>query len=97
LVGRAGVEPKIVSAETAKACALPHQQRGAKSGALVPDSGPGGPVSVPPSLPASADSPPGEADGPPDMADLSRRLAALPENVRAELLARLKTDEGGTR
>jgi len=39
LVGRAGVEPKIVSAETAKACALPHQQRGAKSGALAHDSG----------------------------------------------------------
>ena len=77
MVGRAGVEPKNASAETAKTCALPHQQRGAKSGALAPDSG--------------------LADHPPDVADLARRLAALPENVRAEIVAMLKTDEGGTR
>ena len=84
MVGRAGVEPKTASAETAMTCALSHQQRGAKSGALAHDTGPSGPKSAP-------------SDLPPDVADLARRLAALPENVRAELLARLKTDERGTR
>ena len=97
LVEAGGFEPKIVSAEPAKTCALPHEQRGAKSGALAPDSGPAGTVSAPPSLPASADSPPGEANGPPDVADLARRLAALPESVRAKLVAMVKADERGKR
>jgi len=93
LVGRAGVEPKIVRADSARVCASSPGQRGAKSGALAPDSGPSGPSSAPP---ASADSPPGEADGsdlPPDVADLARRLAALPENVRAKIVAMVKADE----
>ena len=75
-----GFEPKTVSAEPTKTCALPHQQRGAKSGALAPDSGPGGPVSAP-------------SDLPPDVAELARRLAALPKNVRAEIVAMLKNGE----
>ena len=35
----------------------------------------------------------GLADLPPDVADLARRLAALPESARAELVAMLKADE----
>jgi hypothetical protein len=57
------------------------QKRAAKSAAVEADSGPAAP------LPAAPDSTP---DLPPDVADLARRLAALPEAVRASLLAAIK-------
>ena len=50
---------------------------GAISGAVSPNSGPAGPDSAP-------------LDLPPDVAELARRLAALPEAVRAELVAMAK-------
>jgi len=56
-------------------------KRAAKSAAVEADSGPAAP------LPAAPDSTP---DLPPDVADLARRLAALPEAVRASLLAAVK-------
>ena len=46
---------------------------GAKSGAVGSDSGPAAPAAAP-------------VDLSPDVADLARRLAALPEAVRASLL-----------
>lgn len=51
--------------------------RGTESGTLAADSGPAAPVSAPPNLP-------------PDVADLARRLADLPEAVRASLLAAVR-------
>jgi len=53
---------------------------GEKSGALHPDSDHDAPISTPLSLP-------------PDVLDLARRLAALPESIRAALLAALKAGD----
>ena len=72
-----GFEPEIVKADSVKTCAVGPKGRGAKSGALSHDSGPAGPTSNP-------------SDPPPDVADLACRLAALPEAVRASLLAAVK-------
>jgi hypothetical protein len=58
------------------------ETRGTKSGTLAADSGPEAPNSAAPALP-------------PDVADLARRLAALPEAVRAEILAMLKATARG--
>jgi hypothetical protein len=68
---------------------------GAKSGALTPKSAPATPVTLPahvrPTATAAGSIPP-IADLPPDVLDLARRLAALPEAVRAALVAALKRD-----
>jgi hypothetical protein len=55
---------------------------GAKSGAFPADSAPEGPDAAPDALP-------------PDVADLARRLAALPESVRAAIAALLSRKDGG--
>jgi len=55
----------------------PPGEGGAECGALSADSGPVAPAAAP-------------IDLPPDVADLARRLAALPEAVRASLLAAVK-------
>ena len=54
---------------------------GAESGAVTPDSAPAGAAEASSALP-------------PDVAELARRLAALPEAVRAEIMATLKTSGG---
>jgi hypothetical protein len=71
-----GVEPPHVT--TIPGNDLPNQPKtgGAECGALSADS-----AILPSSVPA---------DLPPDVADLARRLAALPEAVRASLLAAVK-------
>jgi len=67
---------------------LSPKQRGAKSGALAHDSGPAEPFSAPSDLPPVQH--PAE-----DMADLARRLAALPEAVRAQIVAMVKAGGKG--
>ena len=79
LVLGTGFEPAAVTFCADKDLRKPPGQGGAECGALSADSGPAAPVSAPPSLP-------------PDVADLACRLAALPETVRAELVAMLKTE-----
>ena len=76
MVRSRGVEPPHVT--TIPGNDLPNQPEtgGAECGALSADSAIL-PSSAPPSLP-------------PDVADLARRLAALPEAVRASLLAAVK-------
>ena len=72
-----GVEPADVTRCADKDLQNPPAEGGAECGALSADSGPAVPISDPPSLP-------------PDVADLARRLAALPEAVRAEIVAMVK-------
>lgn len=72
-----GDEPPDVTPCTDKDLRNPPDEGGAECGALSADSGPAAPVSASPSLP-------------PDVEDLARRLAALPEAVRASLLAAVK-------
>jgi hypothetical protein len=74
MVGATGLEQAAKSPEKP----APAKTGGAISGAFPADSGPAAPVS------AAPDPTP---DVPPDLADLARRLAALPEAVRASLLA----------
>jgi hypothetical protein len=72
-----GVEPADVTSCADKDLRNPPGEGGAECGALSADSGPAVPVSAPPSLH-------------PDVADLARRLAALPESVRAAIVAMVK-------
>ena len=76
MVRHQGLEPTDVTPCSNKHLQNPLAAGGAECGALPADSGPAAPVSAPPSLP-------------PDVADLARRLTALPEAVRASLLAAL--------
>ena len=55
---------------------------GAESGAVAADSDPAGPASAPSELP-------------PDVRELARRLAALPETVRAGIVAMIRSFENG--
>ena len=76
-----GLEPASVSTCKDKHLEKSADSRAAFSDAFSADSGPAAP------LPAAPDP---MADLPPDVADLARRLAALPEAVRASLLAAVK-------
>ena len=81
MVRSRGVEPPDVTRCTNKDLRNPPGEGGAECGALSADSGPAAPVSAPPALP-------------PDVADLARRLATLPEALRAEILAKVKAAGG---
>lgn len=74
-----GDEPADVTPCADKDLRNPPGEGGAECGALSADSGPAAPVSAPPSLP-------------PDVAEIACRLAALPENVRSQIVAMLKAD-----
>jgi len=77
LVRSRGVEPANVTTIPANDLQNQPETGGAECGALSADSGPAAPAAAP-------------VDLPPDVADLARRLAALPEAVRASLLAGVK-------
>ena len=77
MVRSRGVEPADVTPCADKGLQNPPAEGGAECGALSADSGPAAPAAAP-------------IDLPPDVADLARRLAALPEAVRASLLAAVK-------
>ena len=81
MVRSRGVEPPDVTHCTDKDLRNPPGEGGAECGALSADSGPAAPVLASPDLP-------------PDVAELARRLAALPEAVRAGIVAVIKAAGG---
>jgi hypothetical protein len=80
MVGDTGLEPVHPTHSKHKDLCTQEKSGGAISGAFDPDFGPAGPTSAP-------------SDLPPDVAELARRLAALPESIRAEIVAMVKADE----
>ena len=81
MVGDTGLEPVRPSDCKPKDLCTQEKSGGAKSGAVAPDSGPAGSAS--------------DLDLHPVVAELARRLAALPETVRAQIVALVKAAGGG--
>jgi hypothetical protein len=77
-MGAGGLEPARPTHCKHKDLCTQQNPGGAESGAFTLDSGPAGPAS--------------DLDLPPDVAELACRLAALPETVRAQIVATLKTE-----